>query len=265
MDNFMPYFCTDRFDKQIALVTGAGGGMGEATALRLLREGARVILADLSFDHPQSIAEYGERAVRVRCDVASASDVKRAVDTAVERFGGLHVLINNAGIAERAVPLHELAEQEFDRVLAINLRGVFLGMKFGIPAIIASGGGSIVNIGSSGALAGFRGIAAYTASKGGVVAMTRVAALECGAKVRVNSVSPGMTLTKIMLASIANTPDPEATLAMMERDHILGRGAQPEEIASAITFLASRDASFITGSNMVVDGGQTAFTTDFSA
>jgi NAD(P)-dependent dehydrogenase (short-subunit alcohol dehydrogenase family) len=260
----MQYCWKDRFDGQVALVTGAGSGMGEATARRLHAEGASVVLADISQTQNAVAAELGPKAVAITCNVASEADIEAAVQTTIDHFGALHVLINNAGITEQPGPLIDLAEAEFERIVSINLKGVFLGMKHGIPRIIASGGGAVVNVASTGALMGYNGISAYTASKGGVVTMTRVAALEYGIQgVRINSISPGMTLTKIMLDYLNQFPDPAAVTAMLARDNMLRRGAQPGEIAAAITFLASQEASYVTGSNMVVDGGQTAFTMTF--
>jgi NAD(P)-dependent dehydrogenase (short-subunit alcohol dehydrogenase family) len=238
--------------------------MGEASVRRMHAEGASVVLVDLDSKAEVIAAELGDRAAAVSCNVASEADVERAVRFSTERFGGLHVLINCAGITEDSSPLDKLATATFERVLSVNLTGVFLGMKYGIPAIINSGGGAVVNICSTGALMGYGGISGYTASKGGVLTLTRVAALEYAQRgVRVNSISPGMTLTKILLDHLAMAPDPGAMLEMLARDNMLRRGAQPEEIAAAITFLASHEASYVTGSNMVVDGGQTAFTQTF--
>jgi NAD(P)-dependent dehydrogenase (short-subunit alcohol dehydrogenase family) len=255
---------TGRLAGQVALVTGAASGMGEAVTRRMHAEGASVLLADLSDRASGIAAELGTGATAVRCDVSVETDVERAVKSALSEFGKLNIVVNCAGITEHSTPLDALPVSTFDSVLAVNLKGVFLGMKHGIPAIVASGGGAVVNICSTGALMGYGGISAYTASKGGVLTLTRSAALEYAKHgVRVNSVSPGMTLTKIMIDHLALAPDPEAMLAMLASDNMLGRGAQPEEIAAAITFLVSREASYITGSNMVVDGGQTAFTRTF--
>ena len=260
----MSYCWRGRFNHHVALVTGAGSGIGEATARRLHAEGASVVLADISGAQQTVATELGANAVAVTCNVALEADVEAAVNSTVQRFGALHILINNAGIAEAPGPLIDLSEKDFDRILAINLKGVFLGMKHGIPRIIDSGGGAVVNVASTGALMGYNGIAAYTASKGGVLTMTRVAALEYGRRgVRINCISPGMTLTKIQLDYLNQFPDPSAVTAMLARDNMLRRGAQPEEIAAAITFLASPEASYVTASNMVVDAGQTAFTMTF--
>jgi NAD(P)-dependent dehydrogenase (short-subunit alcohol dehydrogenase family) len=253
-----------RFEGRVALVTGAASGIGEATLRRMHAEGASVVLADISPRAAAICDELGERAVSVRCDVSSEDDLIAAVRRAEDEFGALHVVINCAGTAEPSTPLEELAVEQFDRILGINLRGVFLGMKHGIPAIARAGGGAVVNVCSTGALMGYSGISAYTSSKGGVLSLTRLAALESAKRgVRVNSISPGMTMTQIMQDRFTATPDAEEKLAILASDNMLGRPARPEEIAAAIAFLVSREASYVTGTNMVVDGGQTAFTMPF--
>jgi NAD(P)-dependent dehydrogenase (short-subunit alcohol dehydrogenase family) len=253
-----------RFEGQVALVTGAASGIGEATLRRMHAEGASVVVADISPRAEAIVNDLGERAAALRCDVSVEAEVEAAVGVAEAQFGALHVLVNCAGTAEASTPLDQLAVAEFDKILAINLRGVFLGLKHGIPAIARGGGGSVVNVCSTGALMGYSGISAYTSSKGGVLSLTRLAALENARRgVRVNSICPGMTMTQIMEDRFSATPDAEAKLATLASDNMLRRPAKPDEIAAAIAFLASREASYVTGSNMVVDGGQTAFTMPF--
>jgi NAD(P)-dependent dehydrogenase (short-subunit alcohol dehydrogenase family) len=259
----MTDFWPGRFEGQVAIVTGAGAGMGEATARRFHKEGASVVLVDISGDQKAVAADLGERAVAVQGDIASSADVANAVKTAVDEFGALHIIASVAGLSELPTPLDQLSEEEFDRIVDINLKGTFLFMKHGIPQIIASGGGSVVNVASVGGLMGFTGLPAYTGAKGGIISLSRAAAVEYGLRgVRVNSLCPGTTLTPRMLFVFKDHP--KEVVDAIVKQSILQRGADPAELAAAIVFLASRDASFITGTNLVVDGGQTAVAPTFS-
>ncbi len=250
-----------RLAGKVALITGAGNGMGRAAALLFASEGARVVVAD-ALDQSghatvEAVADAGGEAAFVHVDVTDENEVAAMIDFAVATFGSLHVLYNNAGImpgddggtTETGVPT-------WDRVMAVNLRGVWLGCKHGIPAMVGSGGGSIVNVASFVALMGAATPQiAYTASKGGVLAMTREIAVEWARRgVRCNALCPGPIDTPLLAELMA---DPE--WARRRLVHIpMGRPGRAEELAKAALFLASDDSSYMTGASLVVDGGITA-------
>ncbi len=250
-----------RLDGKVALITGAASGMGKIAAELFAREGARVVLADVSDEAGQSTAKEieatGADAVYVHTDVSKTSDVEKAVRLTVDRFGTLNVLYNNAGIfpADDG-SVTETSEQTWDRVMDINLKGVFLGCKYGIPAMIESGGGSLINVASFVALVGAATPqVAYTASKGGVLSMTREIAVEFARKgIRANALCPGPIETPLLGELLADPARRQRRLV-----HIpVGRFGHAEEIARAALFLASDESSFITGATFVVDGGITA-------
>ncbi len=250
-----------RLRGKVALITGAASGMGRTAAKLFAAEGAKVAIADVAArageETAQEIRTAGGEAAFVRADVSRAAEVEAMVRFAVEKFGGLHVLYNNAGIfhAEDGGPV-ETAEETWDRVIDINLKGVWLGCKFGIPALLRSGGGSIVNVASFVALVGAATPQiAYTASKGGVLAMTREIAVEYARKgIRANALCPGPIETP-MLAALLSDPQRRARRLV----HIpIGRFGQAEEIARAALWLASDESSLMTGAALVVDGGITA-------
>ena len=250
-----------RLDGKVALITGAASGMGKVAATLFAREGARIVLADVADDAGEAtaaeIGQAGGEAVYTRADVSNPDDVERMVTAAVDRFGSLTVLYNNAGIfpADDG-SVTETPDTTWDRVMAINLKGVFLGCKYGIPAMLDSGGGSIINVASFVALMGAATAQiAYTASKGGVLAMTREIAVEFARKgIRANALCPGPIETPLLQELLADPARRQRRLV-----HIpVGRFGQAEEIANAALFLASDESSFVTGSTFVVDGGITA-------
>ena len=250
-----------RLDGKVSLITGAAGGMGRQAAGLFASEGARVVVSDVIEEAGEQAAEEiraaGGQAAFVRADVSRAADAEAMVRFAVETFGGLHVLYNNAGVflADDGGTV-ETAEEVWDRVLAINLKGVWLGCKYGIPAMLDSGGGSIINVASFVALMGAATPQiAYTATKGGVLSMTREIAVEYARKgIRANALCPGPIETPLLAELLA---DPAARARRMV--HIpLGRLGQAEEVARAALFLASDESSLMTGAALVVDGGITA-------
>jgi 3-oxoacyl-[acyl-carrier protein] reductase len=244
---------------KVALITGAGSGMGKSAALIFAEEGARIAAVDINEGQVKETADQitkkGGKAFAIRADVSKAEDVRRMVDETVAKFGGLNIVYNNAGIEGESNFLSNMTEDQFDRVIAINLRGVFLGMKYALPHLIKAGGGSIINQASIAGLVAIRGGAAYSAAKAGVIALTRVAALEYGRyNIRVNSICPGAIETPMaQRIRQGQTPRPEA----IKRISVLGRMAEPEEIAKVALFLASDDASFATGAPFIIDGGWT--------
>jgi NAD(P)-dependent dehydrogenase (short-subunit alcohol dehydrogenase family) len=247
-----------RLEGKVALITGAAGGMGREAAKLFASEGARVVMTDVVEDAGRAAAEeIGDGARFVRADVSKAADAEAMVRFAVETFGGLHVLYNNAGvILSNDAGAVETDEETWDRTMAINLKGVWLGCKFGIPALLASGGGSIINVASFVALMGAATAQiAYTATKGGVLSMTREMAVEYARRgIRANALCPGPIETPLLLQLFADDAARQRRLV-----HIpMGRLGQAEEVVRAALWLASDDSSFMTGAALVVDGGITA-------
>lgn len=240
---------------KVAVITGAGSGMGRCTAELFYAEGARLVLADISGQEQDVAARLGDRAVALTADVRRAADAKAMMDLAIETFGSLDILCNIAGVAGALFPLAETTEENFDHMIDVNLRGVFLTMKYAIPLMVGGKGGAIVNVASTAAIFGTPQLATYAASKAGVVALTRVAAVEYAKSgIRVNAICPGVIETPMMHAGVAADPGMVEYLKGLVP---MGRIGQPEEIAKPMLFLASDLSSYVTGCILPVEGGQT--------
>ncbi len=242
-----------RLAGKVAIITGAGSGMGRAAAVLFAQEGAKVVCADMSSAEAETAEMIGAAAVAAHVDVSNGDDVQRMIAIAEAHFGRLDVLFNNAGVSGTRMPITEQDEAALDFCYAVNVKGAFLGMKYGIAAMLRHGGGSVINTASAAALVGWKGHAAYAASKGAVVSMTQAAALDFADKgVRVNAICPGMTWTG-MVPFRAGNDEPPADAPVPPQP--MKRWGLPGELAAAALFLASDDSSFITGVALPVDGG----------
>jgi NAD(P)-dependent dehydrogenase (short-subunit alcohol dehydrogenase family) len=249
-----------RVHDEIALVTGAGRGIGRACALRLAAEGAHVALADLDLANVEGVAEevraLGRNALPLRVDVTRAAEVRQMVDRTIAELGRLDILVNNAGVIGPG-PSEDLSEEEWDRVVDVDLKAVFLCSQAAARPMLDQGRGKIVSIASIAAWSGFPRRASYSVSKAGVVSLTQVLACEWAQRgIRVNAVGPGYTATEIVKQGAALGV---LTVEDVERRTPMGRLADPDEIARAVVFLASDEASYITGQTLFVDGGWTAY------
>jgi NAD(P)-dependent dehydrogenase (short-subunit alcohol dehydrogenase family) len=252
------------FSKKAALVTGSGAGIGRATALKFAREGAQVMVSDIHSEGAeetvQMIHDAGGHAVFQKADISKPEDVRALVAGAVDEFGRLDCAVNNAGIEGLIAPMVDQTEANFDAIIAVNLKGLFLCLQAEIGQMLASGGGAIVNLSSVAGLIGFPGLSPYVASKHAVTGLTRNAALEYAKQgIRVNAVCPGGIDTR-MLDSLAEqaTAGAQTTEEMMNPLHPIGRIGTPEEVANLIVWLCSPEASFMTGAIVPVDGGYVA-------
>lgn len=242
-----------RLEGKVAVVTGAGSGIGAATAKVFHREGAKVVAADVSGLQEEVAKTLGEGCLAVHADVSKSEDVRKMLAAAVETFGRIDILHNNAGIDGAVAHTGEYEEADFDKVWSINGRGVFLGLRYAIPIMLETGGGSIINTASMASMVAFPGMPAYCAAKAAVIMLTKNAAAEyAGRGIRVNAISPGPIRT-----AITDSLPPELIKGVVDATPI-GRFGDPSEVANLALFLASDESSFITGSEMLIDGAYTA-------
>ena len=254
-----------RFEGKVVALTGAAGGIGREAALRFAAEGASVVAVDLpgaELDETvRLVASAGGTAIAVGADVRDEAQVKAFIAAAIDTYGGLDALVNNAGIEGQVAPLTDTDVAHFDNVLAVNVRGVFLGIKHGAPAIAARGGGAIVNLSSVAGLGGTPGIVAYGASKHAVIGITKTAAMEFApAQIRVNAICPSPVETRMMraLEQGMSPDDPEAVHALMAASIPLGRYGEPSDVAALMLFLCSDESSFLSGAAIPIDGAMRA-------
>jgi NAD(P)-dependent dehydrogenase (short-subunit alcohol dehydrogenase family) len=252
-----------RLEKKVALVTGGGTGIGRACALAFAREGAQVAVAGRR-EQPlagvvREIERAGGQAAAVPFDVTNAASVTRAIASTVERFGALHILVNNAGDLLVA-DVEGTSESEWDHIMAVNLKGTFLVSKAALPELRRAGGGAIINIASILGIVAMKNRAAYTASKGGVIALTKSMALDHAKdRIRVNCICPTIVETELVESLFSSQPDPEAA-RQARRDMLpIGRLGKPEDVAHLAVYLASDESSFVTGAALPLDGGLTAY------
>lgn len=242
---------------KVALVMGGGAGTGRATVLAFAREGARVVIADVNEKSGREtlalVAGQGGEGLFVTADMGKTADVQAVMEQTLRTFGGLHMVSNNAALGTPNKPVAELSEEEWDRCMGVTLRGVWLCMKYQLPLIEASGGGAIVNVASVAGIRGDTYQSAYAAAKGGVITLSKTVAVEYARRgIRVNTVCPGGINSGGMAFYLKKMPE---MLERVKSAHAMGRMAEPEEIADAVVYLCSERASFITGHDLVVDGG----------
>jgi len=243
------------FKNKVALVTGGSSGIGRATALAFARKGAKVVIADWveNLETMDMIENLGGDAIFVKCDVSKSTDVKALIEKTIATFGRLDFAYNNAGIEGTSAPTQDCSDENWDKTIGINLKGIWLCMKYEIPIMLKKGKGVIVNCSSVAGLIGFQGLPAYVASKHGVIGLTKTAALECAKLgIRINAVCPGVIKTPMMDRLTGNKKEAEDQFTGLEP---VGRFGKPEEIANAVIWLCSDEASFVTGIAIPVDGG----------
>lgn len=248
-----------RLARKVALVTGAGSGIGAATAQEFARQGAKVGVLDVRSERAGEVAgairQAGGEAFAITADVSSASDIQSAIDAVVGQWSRLDVLVNNAAIQIMG-PLHEYREEDFDRTIAVNLKGAFLGIRSALKVMLAQGAGVILSTSSVLGLVGDPDLAVYGSTKGGILAMTKAVAVAYGRRgIRAVAVCPGDVNTPLVKEFFDFQPDPDEARSRVYAEYPLGRIAEPQEIARVHAFLASEDAAFISGTEVVVDGG----------
>jgi len=251
-----------RLEKKVALITGAGSGIGRAEAILFAKEGAKVVVMGRISTKLQSTVSKIERkggvATCVTGDVSVPEDVKDAIATTISRYGGLDIVVNSAGIDPKFALL-DTPEDLWDEVMAVNLKGAFLLSKYAVPEMVKRGGGSIVNIGSTSSFFGYQGFSAYCASKGGLLLLTKVMALELGPKnIRVNIICPGDTRTPMFNRSLSGSRNPDKAYRSIVELNPLGRIASTQDVANIALFLVSSEAAYINGASINVDGGYSA-------
>ena len=243
------------FKNKVIIVTGGSFGIGKATAIAFAKQGAKIVIADWA-ENPETIAfikDLGNDVIFIKCDVSRSDEVKSMVEKTIATFGRLDYAFNNAGIEGNTAPTPDCTEDNWDKTIAINLKGVWLCMKYEIPEMLKQGKGVIINCSSVAGLVGFEGLPAYVASKHGVVGLTKTAALECAKHgIRINAVCPGVIQTPMIDRLTGKKKEAIEQYTALEP---LGRFGQPEEIANAVLWLCSDEASFVTGHGMAVDGG----------
>ncbi len=254
-----------RFEGKVIVITGAAGGIGRSTAERFAQEGAKVVAVDLEAaalkDTTALVEAAGSECLAIPADVSRSADVQRYAAAARDRFGGVDFFFNNAGIEGWVGPTTQYPEDMFDKVIAVNLKGVFLGIKYVVPLMLERGGGAIVNTASVAGLSGTPSIFAYGASKHAVVGMTKSAALEFGPRgIRTNAICPSPIETRMMraLERGINPDEPEQVHQSMAANNPMGRYGEPSEVAAFVAFLCSKDASYLNGGIFPIDGGSRA-------
>jgi len=250
-----------RHENKVAIVTGAAKGIGWGIAKIFAQEGAKVAVVDWDEENgkksAQGFRDIGGQAIYIKCDVSQEDEVKAMIQKVLDEYGRIDILVNNAGIGVYKTIL-DATSADWDRCLGVNLKGVFLCSKYAIPHMQALGKGAIVNISSVHSWATVNGVAPYAASKGGISALTRNMAIDYGPTIRVNAIAPGWVLTPLIQSIFDSYPDPADQRQQVERRQVMKRIGVPEDIGYAASFLASDEASFVTGAHLFVDGGLTA-------